>query len=302
MNRKWVGNLMLLLTAFIWGSAFVAQSTGMDYLRPFTFNGVRSLIGGVVLLPVLLLWRPSGGRSPQVLRQTWRGGLCCGVILFAASSFQQFGIAQTTVGKASFITALYIVLVPLAGLLFRKRPAPQIWVAVALGALGLYLLCITEAMSISAGDALVLVCSFLFAAHILVIDYFSPRADGVMMSCIQFFVAGVLGVLCALLFESPQWQDILNCWQPLLYAGAMSCGVAYTLQILGQKNTDPAVASLILSLESVFGALCGWLLLGESFSGREFAGVVLMFAAILLAQLPAQWLEALWGKLARKRR
>lgn len=287
-NRKLLANGMLLLTAIIWGSAFVAQSIGMEYIGPFTFNGIRSVIGGIALLPVIALMRGRSGAKPDagVRRQTWIGGLCCGVVLFAASSFQQFGMVEAEAGKAGFITALYIVIVPVCGLFFGKRVRPIVWLAVAIAAVGLYLLCVTEGLRIDRGDFLVICCAFLFSAHILVIDHFSPRADGVMMSCIQFFVAGALGLLCMALFETPTLSAIWDCRWPILYAGVLSSGVGYTLQILAQKDTNPTVASLLMSLESVFAAIAGWLVLGETFSLREMIGVALMFGAILLAQLP----------------
>lgn len=288
MGKKLKGNLLLLLTAFIWGSAFVAQSVGMDYIEPFTFNGVRSIIGGLVLLPVLWYMRKRRGvkLTAGMRRQTWIGGLWCGIILFCASSLQQFGIVHTTAGKAGFITALYIVLVPIARLFQKRKVRPVVWIAVALAAAGLYLLCIQQGFSIARGDFLVLCCAILFTAHILVIDSFSPRADGVAMSCLQFFIAGILSFICMTLFETPSPKAILDCWAPILYAGVLSSGVAYTLQIIAQRDTDPAVASLLMSLESVFAAISGWVILGESFSTREFAGVLLMFLAIILAQLP----------------
>lgn len=289
-KQQLTGNLMLLLTAAIWGSAFVAQSIGMDYIGPFTFNGLRSVIAGLVLLPVIALMRRRGMAKPtgETRRQTWIGGLWCGVVLFVASAFQQFGMVTADAGKAGFITALYIVIVPIAGLLLKKRVRPVVWVAVAVAAVGLYLLCVApgQGLSMQRGDLLVLCCAFLFSAHILVIDHFSPRADGVMMSCIQFFVAGALGLIGMVLFETPTVPNILACAGPILYAGVLSSGVGYTLQILAQRNTNPTIASLLMSLESVFAALAGWLILGESFTGREFAGALLMFGAIVLAQLP----------------
>lgn len=288
MSKKLASNLMLLLTAAIWGSAFVAQSMGMDFIEPFTFNGIRNIVGGLALLPVLFFMRKKSGVKPAagVTRQTWIGGLWCGVVLFIASSFQQFGLVEADAGKAGFITALYIVIVPICGLFFKKLVRPIVWLAVAIAAAGLYLLCIKQGASIERGDFLVLCCAFLFSAHILVIDHFSPKADGVMMSCIQFFVAGVLSLVCMALFESPTVPNILACWGPILYAGILSSGVGYTLQIVAQKNTSPTIASLLMSLESVFAAIAGWLILGESFSAREMIGVALMFGAIILAQLP----------------
>jgi len=214
------------------------------------------------------------------------GGLACGIFLCLASNFQQFGIKYTTVGKAGFITACYIVLVPIFGLFLKKKCSPFIWVAVAMSVAGLYLLCITDGFSIGKGDILVLICAVLFAVHILVIDYYSPKVDGVKMSCIQFLVCGILSGIPALIFEKPEMSAILTAWQPILYAGVMSCGVAYTLQIIGQKNMNPTVASLILSLESCISVLAGWVILGQHLSGREITGCVIMFAAIILAQLP----------------
>lgn len=286
-------SLLLLLTAAIWGIAFVAQSVGMDYVGPFTFNGVRSIIGAAVLLPVIWFL----GRSKEAPRQTEAekkasrktliaGGISCGVLLCLASSFQQFGIKYTTVGKAGFITACYIVIVPLLGIFLKKKCGPLIWAAVVVALIGLYLLCIKDGFSIQLGDALVMVCAFLFSLHILVIDYFSPKVDGVKMSCIQFLVCGILCLIPALILEAPSFASILAAWQPVLYAGVMSCGVAYTLQIVGQKNMNPTVASLILSLESCISVLAGWMLLGQSLNAREITGCVVMFCAIIMAQLP----------------
>lgn len=275
----------MLLTATIWGVAFVAQSVGMDYIEPFTFNCIRSILGGITLLPVIFLGK---GKSEPPSRTLLAGGICCGILLFAASNFQQFGIQYTTVGKAGFITACYIILVPIMGIFLKKKCTPLIWLSVLFALAGLYLLCITEEFSLGKGDVLVLICSFLFALHILVIDYFSPKTDGVKMSCIQFFVCGILSGICMLFTETPSFSNIRSAAVPLLYAGIFSCGVAYTLQIVGQKNMNPTVASLILSLESSISVLAGWILLGQSLGLREAAGCILMFAAILLAQLPVK--------------
>jgi drug/metabolite transporter (DMT)-like permease len=216
------------------------------------------------------------------------GGVCCGIALFLASNLQQVGIQYTSVGKAGFITAMYIVLVPVLGIFLGKRAGLKVWISVALAVAGLYLLCITEGFSIGKGDILVLLCAFGFSAHILVIDYFSPKADGVRLSCIQFLVCGILSGICMFVTEKPDLSAILQAWMPILYAGVMSCGVAYTLQIIGQKDMDPTIASLILSLESVVSVLSGWALLGQKLSARELFGCVLMFAAIILAQLPGK--------------
>lgn len=280
--------VMLFLTAFIWGTAFVAQSVGMDYLEPFTFNGVRSLIGGIALLPCIWLLHKLNGESKKEEsgKVLLIGGLVCGVLLFAASSLQQIGLKYTTAGKAGFITAFYIVIVPVLGIFLHKKIGWKIWLAVVLALAGLYFLCITESFSIGKGDVLIFLCALIFAVHILVIDYFSPKVDGVKMSCIQFFVCGILSLPFMFTIETPKAAAMTAAWMPLLYAGVLSCGVAYTLQILGQKNVNPAVASLVLSLESCFSVLAGWIVLGERLSLRESAGCVLMFAAIILAQLP----------------
>lgn len=312
---EWKSPALLFLTAVVWGVAFVAQSVGMDYVGPFTFNCIRCLIGAVVLVPCIWLldrWkqRPDGascGReaagaqdSASCSRRSagaqggasdgghalLAGGICCGLALFVASNLQQIGIQYTTVGKAGFITALYIVMVPVFGIFLKKRAGIRVWVSVALAVAGLYLLCITDRLALGKGDILVLLCAVVFAVHILVVDHFSAKTDGVRMSCIQFLVCGLLSGVCMLITEHPEMRLILQAWQPILYAGVFSCGVGYTLQIVGQKGTDPTVASLILSLESVVSVLAGWLLLGQRLSVRELGGCALMFAAILLAQMP----------------
>lgn len=287
---------MLLLTAFIWGCAFVAQSVGMDYVGPFTFNSVRSFIGSLVLVPVIFLMdslKRKEGMSEEEVRASRgdtktliTGGICCGVVLGVASSLQQFGIMFTTVGKAGFITAMYIVIVPLLGVFIGKKVRPLILFCVALSVAGLYFLCMTEKLSLGIGDLYVLVCAVIFSVHILVVDHFSPLVDGVRLSAIQFLTAGVLCAVPMLLFEAPNLTGILAAWKPILYAGVLSCGVAYTLQILGQKGADPTVASLLMSLESVFSVLAGWVILGQALSLKELFGCGLMFCAIILAQLP----------------
>lgn len=293
-------SLILLLTAFIWGVAFVAQSVGMDYVGPFTFNCVRSLIGGVVLIPcIFFLDKVNPGRNQEYQaldpagreenkKELIKGGVLCGIVICVASNLQQFGISYTTVGKAGFITALYIVIVPILGLFFRKKCSPAVWLGVILAVFGLYFLCMTEGFSVQVGDFLVFLCALAFSVHIMVIDHFTQFVDGVKMSCIQFLVCGVISGICMFLFENPSVSSILAAWQPILYAGVLSCGVAYTLQIVGQKGMNPTVASLILSLESVISVLAGLVLLGQKLSGREVAGCVFMFAAIVLAQLPGQ--------------
>ncbi|MGN0466505.1 MAG: DMT family transporter [Lachnospiraceae bacterium] len=289
--NKIQSSLILLLTASIWGIAFVAQSVGMDYVGPFTFNAVRSIIGGIVLIPCIFFLNKLSEKekkydSSKEKNLLLTGGICCGIFLCAASNFQQIGIKYTTVGKAGFITACYIILVPILGIFLGKKTGKMIWLSVVLAVIGLYLLCISGSFSIGKGDFFVLCCAFLFAVHILIIDYFAPKTDGVKLSCIQFLVSGILSSIFMFLFENPTLFALLQAWKPLLYAGVMSCGVAYTLQIIGQKNMNPTVASLILSLESCISVLAGWVLLHQKLSLREILGCVIMFIAILIAQLP----------------
>ena len=302
MNRFTIRqSLLLLLTATIWGVAFVAQSVGMEYIGPFTFNAVRNFIGALVLLPCMAVptHKEKSERADVLKDSFWKklkngeyktlltGGVCCGVLLCVASNLQQFGICYTTVGKAGFITAMYIVIVPILGIFLRKKVGVKVWIAVGIAVAGLYLLCMTGGnFSLQKGDLLVLVCAIVFSVHILVIDYFSPKVNGVAMSCIQFFVCSLLSAVGMLLFEEPHFSQILAAWVPVLYAGVLSCGVAYTLQIVGQRGMNPTAASLILSLESAVSLLAGWIFLGQKMSDREFAGCVLMFAAIILVQLP----------------
>ena len=295
MSKKMRGNLILLLTALIWGTAFVAQSAGMEHVQPFTYNGVRTLIGGLVLIPVIFLFdrlkpadqRPSPDEQKEIRRNSLIGGAACGVVLCVASSFQQFGISMTTAGKAGFITALYIVIVPLLGVFIKKKIPKITWLCVGIAVVGFYLLCVKEGFSVSAGDLLVLCCAFFFSIHIMVIDYFNGKqVDGVRMSCIQFLVAGLISLVLMLVFEQPSLENLWAAKGSILYAGVLSFGVAYTQQILGQRDTEPTTATLILSLESVFAALSGWALLHETLSFKELAGCALVFAAVILAQIP----------------
>ena len=288
---------MLLLAALVWGVAFVAQSEGLNYVGTFTFNTCRFLLGGAVLIPCIYFLHGRKDSVWQTLSETEKkeqtrmgiiGGICCGCILCLASCLQQFGIGQTTVGKAGFITTLYIIIVPFMGLFLKRKIGINIWISAVIAAVGMYFLCITESFSIGAGDRLVLMCSVVFSVHILVIDHFSPKADGVVISCVQFFTAGVIAGVLMLLFDHPSISAILAAAVPILYAGVMSCGVGYTLQVVAQNGVDPTVASLLLSLESVFSVLAGWIILGEKLSGRELFGCALVFAAVILVQIPTE--------------
>lgn len=297
-------SLLLVLTALIWGVAFVAQSEGGDAVGSFSFNGIRSFIGGIVLIPVIMLLdriKPSD-RKPHDAdsrRTLLIGGICCGTVLFLASSAQQIGINMgTAAGKAGFLTACYILLVPLFGLFFKKKCGWNIWIGIVIAVAGLYLLCMNGEVEFQKSDLMVLLCAVLFAGHILIVDHFSPLVDGVRMSCIQFLVCGLLSVVPMFVLDMKhsvpgikEWAipfGNFSTWIPILYAGVLSCGVAYTLQIIGQNGLNPTFASMLMSLESVFSVIAGWLILGEKMGARQLAGCGLIFAAIILAQLPVR--------------
>ena len=286
-----MGNIMLLVTAMIWGAAFVAQTVGMDYVGPFTFQAVRCFLASIVLLPVVaVVDRKGNPKKPVTAAQKKEQsfyGVLCGILLFAACSLQQLGLQYVEAGKAGFITSLYIILVPVAGLFFGKRVKPWVWISVVLALVGLYLLCASD-MSIGKGELMILGCSIAFTAHILVIDKVSPELDGVRLSSMQFLVVALISLVVMFCTETPNWQAILQCWLPICYAGILSAGVGYTFQIIGQSHTDPTVASLLMSLESVFAVLFGWLLLKQHLSGKEMLGCVLVFAGVILAQLPGK--------------
>ncbi|MBR0599415.1 DMT family transporter [Sinanaerobacter chloroacetimidivorans] len=302
MQRKIRGEFMLMITALIWGVSFVAQRSGMEYIGPFTFNGIRCFIGALVLIPVIIIMdrqrkirqsTESEIKTTEIEKKAAKknliaGGLSCGIVFFISSSVQQIGMVYTTAGKAGFITALYIVIVPILGIFLKKKVRPILWFCVVLATAGLYLLCIKEGFSIGKGDLLVVICAFGFSIHILVIDHFSPKVDGVKLSCFQFLICGILSIPFMIIFETINWTNIMNCWLPIIYAGVMSCGVAYTLQVIAQKYTEPTVTSLILCLESVFAVIAGIIILNEQISMRETFGCIIMFAAILLAQIPAK--------------
>lgn len=301
-NRNLRNSLLLVLTAMIWGGAMVAQREGGNETGPFTFNGLRSLIGSVCLVPVILIMdrkKPSSKKpeTPEEKKLLWTGGIACGIIMFLASSAQQLGLYMgTAAGKAGFLTACYILIVPILGLFLKKKCGWNIWLGMGITVVGLYLLCMTDSFRFQTGDLLIFLCAVLFAMHILVIDYFSPRVDGVRMSCIQFLVCGIISGVPVFFIEMQHslpgmeaWLlklQSLDVWIPLLYAGVLSCGVGYTLQIVGQDGLNPTVASLLMSLESVFAMLAGWLILKETMGIRQITGCVLIFIAILLAQLP----------------
>ena len=294
MNKRIISNILLLVTALIWGSSFVAQKAG-TVLEPFTYNGIRTLVGGISLVPVILILSKVGKDKsaeavPKDKKSLIIGGIVCGTFLAIASNLQQFGMYfDADAGKAGFITALYIMIAPILGMFLGKRVRPLVWFCVLLGACGFYLLTIAGkgvGLTIEKGDLFILLCAVLFSCHILAIDHFSPKCDGVKLSCLQFFVAGGLSFIMMLVFESPSLNQILDCWFPIIYAGVFSCGIAYTLQVVAQKNAEPTAASLILSLESVFAVISGAILLGERMTGYEILGCIVIFVAVILAQLP----------------
>lgn len=280
------GVWMLILASFIWGTCFAAQAMGMDHIGPYTFTASRSFVGAAVLVPVLLIGRRFGMKKQGTARELWLGGLCCGVALTVAANLQQVGMQYTSVGNAGFLTALYIVIVPVLGIFMKKKLSASLWVSVAMAVAGAYLLSIREDFSIGLGDSLEILCALVFSFHILLIDHFSRRVNGVALSAVQFLVTGLLTSIPALLLEDTGLSDLGAGAGAILYAGVLSSGVAYTLQILGQKRTAPTVASLAMSLESVFAALSGWAILHQSLGLRECVGCGLVFAAVILAQVP----------------
>jgi drug/metabolite transporter (DMT)-like permease len=291
-------SLLLLLTAAIWGFAFVAQSVGMDYVQPFTFTAARSLIGGIVLLPFIFIRAQKTGRTSEEKSASWKqalpGGIICGVLLCIASNLQQIGIQYTTVGKSGFITAMYIVLVPVLGILFHKKTGIRVWISVALAVCGLYLLCMTGgSFRLQRGDLYTLCCALMFSLQILAVDHYAPIADNAILACIEFFTCGICSLIPMFLLEQPRMHLILAAWLPILYAGILSNGVAYTLQFFAQRGLPASTASLLMSTESVFSLLAGFLILHQMLNGRELAGCALMFAAIILVQIKGKEKESI---------
>ncbi|MCL2717657.1 MAG: DMT family transporter [Lachnospiraceae bacterium] len=290
MKRITFRSTVLLLSAsLIWGFAFIAQSVGMDYLGPFSFNGTRFILGCSVLAPLAIL-RARIAKKRGTQRGTRKdliiAGLSCGVVVCIATSLQQVGIMYTSVGKAGFITTLYIIIVPIMGVFLKRRVDGIIWVGAIIAAVGVYLLCIHESFTLNRGDVYIFICAFVFSVHILLIAHFAPRVDGVALSCLQFLVAGIICVSIGYPLEKPIISDFTAGIWPLLYTGILSSGIAFTLQIVGQRDADPSVASLIFSLESVFAVIGGYLLLNQNLTSRELVGCAIMFAAVVLVQLP----------------
>ena len=302
-KKNLLGNLILLLTAIIWGSSFVAQSVGGS-LGTFSFNGLRSFIGSAGLLLLIGALRLITGKKTKNDKALVMGGVICGCVLFVSSTLQQLGMnLGVSSGKSGFITALYIVIVPIIYIAMKKKVSGMIWISVALAVVGLYMLClggdasfdtsdplgsVIGSLSFGAGELATLMCAAVFAVHIVVIDHFAPKVDCVKMSCSQFFVVGVLSLPMILFVEQPTFENITLQLGPLFYAGIMSCGVAYTLQMIGQKMTQPTVASLLMSLECVFAVISGMLILSETHTVYEYIGCVLVFGAVVIAQIPTK--------------
>lgn len=275
---------LLLLTALIWGAAFVAQRVGMEHVGPLTFNGLRFALGAASLLPLAL--RHSAATSGQLTGlKALGGGVLAGCILFSGASLQQFGLVETTAGNAGFITGLYVVIVPLIGRFLGQKPGLGSWVGAVLSAVGLYLLSVTADLRFNPGDLLVFIGAFFWAGHVLVIGWLSPHMNAARLSCLQFAVCSALSLLAACATEEIAWAGIMDAAIPILYGGFMSVGVAFTLQVVAQQDSPPAHAAIIMSLESVFAALTGWLLLGETLSHRGLVGCALMLVGMLCAQL-----------------
>ena len=285
--RRSGGEAALLLAALIWGTCFVAQSVGLDAVGPYTFQAVRCLLGAAVLLPLSLVRRK---RSPQKPPRgaLLKGGIACGLVLCFATNLQQLGLQYTTPAKSGFITSMYLVLVPILSLALGRSPKLRHWICVALAAVGLYLLSVKDGFTLNPGDALTLIAAFFFAAHIMAVDRFAPGLDGAALCCVQFLVVGLLTCAPMLLLETPTLAGLHAAALPIAYAGVMSCGLAYTLQIVGQQRCEPVVATVLMSLESVFSLLGGMVILGQVPTHRELLGCTVVFGAVLLAQLPVE--------------
>ena len=283
-------DVLLLITAIIWGFAFVAQRVGMDYVGPFTYNGVRFAIGSLSLLPLVLMAREQRSAASQILpppglKTILFGGAALGLTLFVGASLQQIGLVYTTAGKAGFITGLYVIIVPILGLIWRQQPRIGTWIGAFLAAIGLYLLSVTEEFTIELGDLLVLIGAFFWAAHVLIIGWLSPRINPIKLAFSQYVVCSILSLITAIIIEVITFRSIFAAAVPILYGGLLSVGIAYTLQVVAQRDAHPAHAAILLSLEAVFAAIGGWLILGEIISPRGLVGCGLMLFGMLLSQL-----------------
>ena len=291
MKKQLRGSLLLVLATLIWGSTFVAQSTGMDHIGPFTFLAIRNIMGAVFLF--LLSFATDrfskDGKTPKerwMDPKLWKAALFCGTPLFAAAALQQIGIVNTDPGKSGFLTAMYIVFVPIFGIFLKRKPSKWIPVSVVLGVVGLYFLSCVGVTSVSISDLLLIGCAIVYAIQILCVDLFGLELDSVRLNCLCCTITFAFATIATFLFETPTQEAVSSCWGPLLYAGILSSGIAFTLQMVGQKTVEPSTASLLMSLESVFAVLSGWIVLGDTLSMWESIGCVLIFIAIMLSQIP----------------
>lgn len=293
MNKKLQSSLLLVLATAIWGSTFVAQSVGMAHIGPFTFQAVRCALGGIGLLPVIAVAdrfqkNDKGFLSNWADKKLWLGGFLCSIPLFLACNLQQVGLVDTDAGKSAFLTAMYIIIVPIIGVFRKKIPSPMIPLSLILAVFGLYCLCGAGITGIAVSDLLLLGCAFAFAVQITVVDIYASQTDALRLNAIQSLLCAAFSAVVMFWTEQPQWTQLLDCWLPLCYAGFLSMGAAYSLQIIGQKHLEPSSASLIMSLESVFAVLSGWLILGETLTLWEAVGCVLIFAGVILSQVPVK--------------
>lgn len=291
MKDKMKGILSLLVATVIWGSTFVAQSVGMDHIGPFTFQAVRCFLAVLVLLPTIAIF---DGKQIKAYFQKWRdkklwkASLLCGAALFVAAGLQQMGLVYTDAGKAGFLTAMYIVLVPFMGLFFRRKPGFMAIISIFIAVVGLYLLSCVGVTQINIGDIFVFLSAFAFAAQITLVDRYVGQVDGLRLSCLQSLVCSLSSAVVMFLWESPALENIVDCWFPLCYGGILSMGLAYSLQIVGQKHLESVAASMIMSLESVFALITGWLFLNETLTHWEAIGCFLVFSAVILSQIPVK--------------
>lgn len=313
-NGSLKSTLLLLLIAMIWGTSFIGQKVGMEDIGPYFFVAFRMLFAGIALIPVYLLSEKSGEKAlaragavrsaaekQQMVRAGIVGGFFCGIVVYCGNTMQQIGLVTTTAGKAAFITALYIILVPILGIFLKHRTGWNVWAGAVLAVIGLYLLCLTKGdFHFAAGDLIILIGAFFWAAHILVMDHFAPRANVALIVCIQSFTASAVGFVLAFIMEDFAWSDVAGALPSLLYVAIFCSAVAYSVQGIAQRDADPTVASIVMSLESVFAVISGFLLLHETLTGREILGCAIMFAAIILSQLPSKGAgESLPGKQAQ---
>ena len=307
MKRTIKSDICLLGAAIIWGFAFVAQRDSMDTIGPFLYSAIRMLLGSLALAPIFLITdsiknknrenTETAAEKNNSRRTLIKGGIVAGIVVFFAANMQQVGLISTDAGKTAFITALYILLVPIIGIFMKHKTNINNWIGAVIGATGLYFLCVTAQFTVAAGDMIVFIGAFGWAAHILIIDYFAPKVNVAKLICLQFAVAGLISLIVAFIVEDNTFAAAVACAPSLLYTGIVSCGIGFTLQAAGQKNANPTTASILLSMESVFGALAGFIFLNETMTGRELTGCVLMLAAVIIAQLPVKKLAPASSKI-----